>query len=111
MKNLQAHYLDLIDAALGEANQCHTLLLADEPQRRGDIYITRSETDTRAFAVLRYEFDSDRFRIGLKLTDDNGAGPFTWQFDYTQGLEQLFKNLQLALTANRLAAPARKRAS
>jgi hypothetical protein len=98
VKELQAHYLDLVCQAVDAGGNAPLLHRLDE--HNGVIYATRSETDTRAEYAVLFKFNGDGVALVVNFVD---ARPqVKVQHTYLDGIGAFFELFMKALKANRL---------
>jgi hypothetical protein len=95
MIDLQAHYLDLISSCMEEAG--HGCLLTKHASNVGRIYVTVSETDTRAMMVIAFSFQDSGATLGVEFA--NGRQSFALSLSYVEGLDPFLKTLVKAMRA------------
>lgn len=112
MVELQAHYLALIDHAIGAAGGSPLLRMRDA--KSGVIYVTRAETTTKADHIVTFAFDLDQtddvlgeradFAFIVEFSD--GRPRVLYRATYADGLDEFFPRYRRALTANRITSTA-----
>jgi len=95
--DLQSHYLDLIVSALEETG--HACIAKKHAANVGRIYVTPSETDTRALLVISFDFQDDVVRFGVQFNDGR---VLSHAVTYVEGLDPFLRSFMRGLQGNRI---------
>lgn len=95
--DLQAHYLDLIVSALEETG--HACIGKKHAANVGAIYVTPSETDTRALVVISFDFQDARVCFTVSFNDGRVT---SHSVTYVEGLDPFLRSFMRGLQANRI---------
>lgn len=99
--DLQAHYLCLITRAVEAAGGF--CMIRPELPGSGAIYVSRSDTETKAEYVIVFGFNEQAVKIGVEFMDSRP--PIRFARDYVSGIDDFFPLFAKALRANRLEGP------
>jgi hypothetical protein len=95
--DLQTHYLDLIVTALEEGG--HACLVKTRAANVGAIYVTPSETDTRALLVISFDFQDRSVHFDVSFNDGR---VLSHAVTYIEGLDPFLRALMRKLQENRI---------